>query len=355
MPKAEVGSTRHLSNQMKSRGLTRLRWYCQICEKACRDDNGFKMHCQSPSHMQKALDAGQNFKKVEESFSKAFLSEFVSQLRTGHGEKSVQANRFYQEVIARKDHVHLNSTRWHSLTDFVKHLAKESICRVEEKEGEGLFIAWIDDSPEAMRRREAVRRKEMQDKGDEEREQMILRAQIKRAQRDAEARGMALDEEDEEAKAHELKRGEGEKVKFTFGVSKSTPAISTPSAVSSGAATPKDVAVQSTETESVSGTTSESTATPAAIAMVLDVEPKKEETGKPVEPLALKPMSMKMGAKPQAKNIFKNAFAGAPKKVWAAEPKKVSEAEKIMKEEIERKRARETGGGPPNKKTKFQF
>lgn len=360
MPKAEVGSTRHLSNQMKSRGLTRLRWYCQICEKACRDDNGFKMHCQSPSHMQKALDAGQNFKKVEESFSEAFLSEFVSQLRTGHGEKSVQANRFYQEVIARKDHVHLNSTRWHSLTDFVKYLAKESMCRVEEKEGEGLFIAWIDDSPEAMRRREAVRRKEMQDKGDEEREQMILRAQIKRAQKDAETRGVALNQEDEEAKARELKREEGEKVKFTFGAAKSTPAISTPAASYLGTVAPKEIAGHSTEAESVSGATSESSTVPAAVAVAPDPEPKEEvskpvEPVEPVEPVAPKPMSMKIGAKPQAKNVLKNAFAGAPKKVWAAEPKKVSEAERIMKEEIERKRARETGGGPPSKKMKFQF
>ncbi len=29
MPKAEVGSLKHLSNQMKAKGLQRLRWYCQ--------------------------------------------------------------------------------------------------------------------------------------------------------------------------------------------------------------------------------------------------------------------------------------------------------------------------------------
>ncbi len=28
-------------------GLGRLRWYCQVCEKQCRDENGFKMHAQS--------------------------------------------------------------------------------------------------------------------------------------------------------------------------------------------------------------------------------------------------------------------------------------------------------------------
>jgi DNA/RNA-binding protein KIN17 len=330
MGKAEPGSTKYLANKMKQKGLTRLRWYCQICEKACRDENAFKMHCQSESHMRRALDAGQNFKSVQEDYSKQFLSEFVSLLRTAHGEKSVHANKFYQEVIQRRDHVHLNATRWHSLTDFVKHIAREGIVRVEEKE-DGIFIAWIDDSPDAMKRREAVRRKEMQDKGDEEREQMLLREQIRRAQRDAEARGVAVDE-GEEGEGKELKREEGERIKLSFGAKPAKSA--TPE---SGAATPAPtVDAPGAEKETSSG------------------ETKKEEESKPVEPTpAPKPVSLKFGAKPQPKNVFKNAFAGAPKKVMAVPPKKMSEAERIMKEEMERKRTRETGGGPPNKRPRF--
>ena len=42
MGRAEAGSTKAISNQLKSKGLTRLRWYCQVCEKACRDANAFK-------------------------------------------------------------------------------------------------------------------------------------------------------------------------------------------------------------------------------------------------------------------------------------------------------------------------
>jgi len=30
MPKAEVGSTKYLNNKLKSKGLQRLRWYCQV-------------------------------------------------------------------------------------------------------------------------------------------------------------------------------------------------------------------------------------------------------------------------------------------------------------------------------------
>lgn len=330
MGKAEPGSTKYLSNKMKQKGLTRLRWYCQICEKACRDENAFKMHCQSESHTRRALDAGQNFKGIQEEYSRQFLTEFVAQLRTAHGEKSVHANRFYQEVIARRDHVHLNATRWHSLTDFVKHISREGIVRAEEKE-DGIFIAWIDDSPEAMKRREAVRRKEMQDKGDEEREQMMLREQIKRAQRDAAARGEgAVDGAGEDGEGKELKLEEGEKIKLSFGV------------------------------KSAKSTTPESSATPAPEGDTSEPgkegssgEAKKEEEAKPAETTAPKSVSLKFGAKPQPKNVFKNAFAGAPKKVMAAQPKKMSEAERIMKEELERKRARESGGGPPNKRPRF--
>jgi DNA/RNA-binding protein KIN17 len=324
MGKAEPGSTKYLANKMKQKGLTRLRWYCQICEKPCRDENAFKMHCQSESHMRRALDAGQNFKSVQEDYSKQFLTEFVSLLKTAHGEKSVHANKFYQEVIARRDHVHLNATRWHSLTDFVKHISREGIVRAEEKE-DGIFIAWIDDSPDAMKRREAVRRKEMQDKGDEEREQMLLREQIKRAQRDAEARGVAGVDGEAEEEGKELKREEGEKIKLSFGAK---PAKS---------ATPEDKA---SAPDTTNGTA--------------DGEVKKEEDTKPaVATTTAKPVSLKFGAKPQPKNVLKNAFAGAPKKVMAAQPKKMSEAERIMKEELERKRTREAGGGPPNKRPRF--
>ncbi|KAK3351012.1 domain of Kin17 curved DNA-binding protein-domain-containing protein [Neurospora tetraspora] len=338
MPKAEVGSAKYLANKMKSRGLNRLRWYCQLCEKSCRDENGYKMHCQSPSHTAKALEAGTNFKGVQDTFSDQFLKDFVSQLKTSHGEKEIHINKFYQEVIARKDHVHLNATKWHSLTEFAKYLGREGVCRVEEKEGEGLFVAWIDDSPEAMERREKVRRKEMMDKGDEEREMKVLREQIRRAQKEAEARGVKFDAEAaEEEERKELKRREGEKIKLSFGkpaVAKKEESGSEPAKVD--ASTKGEEAAKTTAEENKPATDSNSA--PAAAAA------------------APKPVSMKFGMKPQPKNVFKNAFAGAPKKVMAAPPKKMSEAERIMKEELERKRAREEkGGNLPNKKPRFQF
>ena len=43
--------------------------------------------------MRKALETGQNYKSVEDDFSRQFEQEFLSLLRTGHGEKQIHANR----------------------------------------------------------------------------------------------------------------------------------------------------------------------------------------------------------------------------------------------------------------------
>jgi len=65
------------------------------------------------------------------------------------GTKRVRANQVYQEFIADKHHLHMNSTRWVTLTEFVKHLGRTGVARVDETE-KGWFIAWIDSSPKAL-------------------------------------------------------------------------------------------------------------------------------------------------------------------------------------------------------------
>lgn len=180
-----------------------------------RDENGFKCHVQSESHVRQILLVGEDPKKYIDQYSNEFLSDFVKLLRTGHREKKVHINRFYQEYIANKEHIHMNATKWSSLTEFAKYLGKEGICRVEETE-KGIFISWIDNSPEALRRQDAVRRKERQDRGDEIRDQQLIEEQIRRAQKDREAAAVSekTGEVDEEKKT--LQKEEGEKIKLSF-------------------------------------------------------------------------------------------------------------------------------------------
>jgi DNA/RNA-binding protein KIN17 len=326
MPKAEVGSTKWVANKMRRKGLQKLKWYCQVCERQMPDDNGWKLHTQSESHVRRMLAVGEDPRKATEEFSREFLRHFIQLLKTGHGEKSVQINRFYQEVIAQKDHIHMNSTKWPNLTEFAKHLGREGICRVEETD-KGLHVAWIDNSPEALRRQEELRRKDVQDRGNEEVEQMMIREQIKRAQQ-AEARrggpGAANDEADEEGRM--LKREEGEKIKLSFGA--------------------KPAAAPAAKTGEPAVTGEKASASPAG------------KTGEETKPAPEKPatggLSLKMTAKPQTKNVFaaakKNALSGsAPKKNAFEQPKKISEAERIMREDMERmkKRGRDGGSAAP--------
>jgi len=46
-----VAPTLQIANAIKAKGLQKLRWYCQLCQKQCRDENGFKCHQMSESHM----------------------------------------------------------------------------------------------------------------------------------------------------------------------------------------------------------------------------------------------------------------------------------------------------------------
>ncbi|KAI0867583.1 domain of Kin17 curved DNA-binding protein-domain-containing protein [Hypoxylon argillaceum] len=186
---AKNNPSRQLDKRMKAKGLGRLRWYCTPCQKQCRDENAFKQHTLSEGHVrtvQAAFDGP--IDKAIDNFSSQFQSDFLKLLKTSHGEKAVQVNRFYQIYIAQRDHVHLNATRWRSLTEFAKSLGREGLCRVEEKEdGEGgvggFYISYIDRSPSSISRQEALARAEKQDSTSAKIEARMLKQQIDRASR----------------------------------------------------------------------------------------------------------------------------------------------------------------------------
>ena len=48
-----------IANRIKAKGLQKLRWYCQMCQKQCRDENGFKCHLTSEGHKRQMVVFGQ--------------------------------------------------------------------------------------------------------------------------------------------------------------------------------------------------------------------------------------------------------------------------------------------------------
>ncbi|KAF2704634.1 hypothetical protein K504DRAFT_472376 [Pleomassaria siparia CBS 279.74] len=193
MPKAEFGSTKDVANKMKSKGLQRLRWWCQACEKQCRDANGFKCHTQSESHIRQIQTVGEDPRKFIQGFSNDFQRDFVSLLRTAHGEKYISANRFYNEYIRDKEHIHMNATKWASLTEFVKHLGREGIVNVKEDEKDGLCIAWRDTSIQALQRREDIKAQELAEAKNGAGEEKMLKRMAQRAKVEAEAKAKIME------------------------------------------------------------------------------------------------------------------------------------------------------------------
>ncbi|XP_066148356.1 DNA/RNA-binding protein KIN17 [Euwallacea fornicatus] len=178
MPRAEVGTPKYLANKMKAKGLQKLRWYCQMCQKQCRDENGFKCHTMSESHQRQLLLFADSPKKYIDDFSFDFAKGFVGILRRQFCSKRVNANRVYQEYIADRDHVHMNGTRWVTLTGFVRWLGATGQAVVDETE-KGWYITYIDRSPETVQREQRKKKKEKMDKNDEERIMEFVERQIK--------------------------------------------------------------------------------------------------------------------------------------------------------------------------------
>ncbi len=175
------------SRQPKKRqrkGLGKLQFYCQMCEKQCIDQNGMANHIASASHAAKMKKFSSNAAAYLSDFSARFRRGFVDLLkRRPTGGLAVQ---IYDDYIRDKDHVHMNATKWTTLSNFVKDLAEEGVVTVEEGE-RGLHICFIDRSKLVESSAKKVERE--QDEAADRASETHLAKQIK----DAKAVGTVMD------------------------------------------------------------------------------------------------------------------------------------------------------------------
>ena len=158
MPKSEKGSVKDIAKRIKAKGLQKLKFYCQMCEKQCRDANGFKCHIQSESHLRQMKLFSENASGIMDQYSREFEKIFLDTLRMLHGTVQVNANQVYQQVIRDKQHIHMNATIWATLKDFCQYLGKTGKCRVEETE-RGWYITYINrDVDQILRQQQAEQR-----------------------------------------------------------------------------------------------------------------------------------------------------------------------------------------------------
>ncbi|CAB1421824.1 unnamed protein product [Pleuronectes platessa] len=274
MGKADFLSPKAIGNRIKSKGLQKLRWYCQMCQKQCRDENGFKCHCLSESHQRQLLLASEDPNKFMDFFSDEFKKGFLELLSRRFGTKRVQNNIVYNEYISDREHVHMNSTQWETLTDFTKWIGREGFCKVDETP-KGWYVQYIDRDPETIRRQEEQARKKKQELDDEERSARFIEEQVRR--------GLGDKEPEENPVFTELKReSEEEKVAFNLGASCSAagPSKSKSSSVF-GATAKKPAALSSTkrkEVPSTSDSRSEKKKKKSALEEIMEMEEKKKQS-----------------------------------------------------------------------------
>ena len=213
-----------IGKKIKAKGLQKLKFYCQMCQKQCRDANGFKCHTTSEAHQRQLLLFAENPNKYLGSYSDDFLKDFLYLLRTRFGSRRVNINTVYQEHIKDRDHTHLNSTRWVTLTGLAKWLGRKGICDVEEGE-RGWYVSYIDRDPETLKRQENQKKNQKLDKDYEERMMKIIEAQIER--------GKEEDEQSQESKpstSKEFVRTEGDS-KLVFALPANKPKIESSSTI----------------------------------------------------------------------------------------------------------------------------
>ncbi len=71
-----------------------------------------------------------NPKRIVEGYSEEFEDGFMTLMRRAHPNSRVLAQSVYNEYIADRHHIHMNSTKWLTLTEFVKYLGREGKCKV---------------------------------------------------------------------------------------------------------------------------------------------------------------------------------------------------------------------------------
>ncbi|KAJ3283034.1 hypothetical protein HDU76_008541 [Blyttiomyces sp. JEL0837] len=287
-------------------------------------------------------------------YTAQFKADFLKILSRSHGTKRTHVNVVYQEYISDRNHIHMNATRWNSLSEFAKAMAREGLVEVDETE-KGVFVRWIDNSPEALARQDAIAKKERLEKSEEERSAKLLAEQIGRAQAQS---------GQNDAEFTELKRENAEEpIKLKLDI-KIAPAAKP--AVDGAPNTTTAAATSTTTTEAApkpafGGGFSFKSAKPAsALATTSSIISKK-----PAWASSSSASSSSSAAAPTASTTaggsssspFAKSSAPAPAAGTGAVGggKKLSNMELIMKQEMERKQKREGGGGgflPPAKRVK---
>lgn len=148
-------SEKQIAKSIKAAGLQKLRYYCEMCGKQCRDENGFQNHLRSENHARQMAIFLENSASILDEKSDLFEKAYMDVLRR-HGTIRHNANQLYQEILSDRAHVRLNSTKWASFSDFIQYLGQTGRAEVDYEEGTGWFVQYTFKDAAALDREKKV-------------------------------------------------------------------------------------------------------------------------------------------------------------------------------------------------------
>ncbi len=157
MGKDDFMTAKAIGKKLKAKSLQKLQFYCEMCQKQCRDANGFKCHTMSEAHLRKMALFAENASEKLNEFSKNFEKGYMDILMRRYKTKRVNANAVYNEYILDRNHTHMNATIWETLSSFVQYLGQTGKCEIDEDAERGWYIKYIDKDPKEIERQLAIR------------------------------------------------------------------------------------------------------------------------------------------------------------------------------------------------------
>jgi DNA/RNA-binding protein KIN17 len=128
--------------------LFKQKYFCQMCNRQCRDKDGFNCHLKSDTHRINMEQVAENPDLYINNYSYEFQRGFLDILKRGYTNVWVSANKIYQEYITDKFATHLNATKWTTLTGFIKSMESKEKLEIKSNEKEVLIRHREDQKPD---------------------------------------------------------------------------------------------------------------------------------------------------------------------------------------------------------------
>lgn len=102
-----------------------------------------------------AQDSGQFL----DEFSRTFEETFVELLKQKFFGRSFPINKIYMEYIKDKHHIHMNATKWSTLSEFAYYLERKGLVQCEAVD-KGVMVTLIDRTLQTIERQKQEEKKQ---------------------------------------------------------------------------------------------------------------------------------------------------------------------------------------------------